>query len=108
MAGSPGCGAAARGDRHGAVGPDGPVRDEEGVAIAAASALDARVSLTYDPSRTDPQRIAARLEAGGYPAGDPAETSAPPPNKSAWATTASRVTTTDPADLSMSGDHRKY
>jgi hypothetical protein len=84
------------------------LRDEEGVAIAAASALDARVSLTYDPSRTDPQRIAARLEAGGYPARDPAETSAPPPNKPAWATMASRVTTTDPADLSMSGDHRKY
>ena len=84
------------------------LRDEEGVAIAAASALYTRVSLTYDPSRTDPQRIAARLEAGGYPAGDPAEASAPPPNKPAWATTASRVTTTDPADLSMSGDHRQY
>ena len=88
------------------------LRDEEGVAVTAASALDARLSLTYDPSRTDPQRIAARLEAAGYPAAGPAgtsaETPAPPSNKPAWARTASRVTTTDPADLSMSGDHRKY
>jgi hypothetical protein len=81
---------------------------EEGVEVAFASALEARVSLAYDPSVTDPRRIAAALEGGGYAVGEPAEAPVPPPNKPAWATAAARVTTTDPADLSMSGDHRQY
>ena len=66
------------------------------------------MSLAYDPAITDPQRIAAALEQGGYRVGEPEETAAPPTDKPAWSAAGVRVTSTDPADLAMSGDHRKY
>ncbi len=80
----------------------------QGVGVVSASALDLRVRLAYDPSQTNPQRIADRLSEGGYPTGEADEPAAPPTSKPEWATAGVRVTTTDPDDLSMSGDHRKY
>jgi len=86
----------------------GLFQEEDGVVVTGASAMDATLQLEYDPVTTDPQRIAARLEQAGYPPGDPREAEAPPQDKPAWATAGVRVTATDPADLAMSGDHRKY
>jgi copper chaperone CopZ len=84
------------------------IQDVDGVAITGASAMDAMVKLEYDPARTGPQKIIARLEEAGYTVGEVADNEAPPTDKPAWATAGVRVTTTDPADLAMSGDHRKY
>jgi copper chaperone CopZ len=86
----------------------GLLRDADGVAVTGASAMDATVRLEYDPDTTDPERIAAELEQAGYPIGRAADAEAPPTDKPAWATAGVRVTATDPADLTMSGDHRKY
>lgn len=85
----------------------------EGITVTGASAMDTTLVLEYDPAQTDPQRIAARLEEAGYPAGrestgEHPEAEPSPTAKPAWATAGVRVTTTDSADLSMSGDHRKY
>ena len=80
----------------------------EGISVTGASAMDATLLLEYDPAKTDPQRIAARLEQAGYPVGDAPDAETPPADKPAWGTAGVRVTETDPADLSMSGDHRKY
>jgi hypothetical protein len=86
----------------------GLFREAEDVRVTAASAMDATLRLEYDPAKTNAQRIAARLEQAGYPAGEAPEAEAPPTDKPAWLTAGVRVTTTDPADLTMSGDHRKY
>jgi hypothetical protein len=83
-------------------------RGEQGVAAVTASALDGSVHLTFDPQHTDAQRLTARLEEAGYGVGEAAPGQAPPTDKPAWASAGVRVTTTNPADLSMSGDHRKY
>lgn len=86
----------------------GVLKDEPGVGAVTASALEKSVRLSFDPALTDPQRIAARLNEQGFATGAPAEAEAPPTDKPAWLTAGVRVTTTDPADLIMSGDHRKY
>jgi hypothetical protein len=82
--------------------------DSEDIQVTGASAMDATLRLEYDPAKTDPQKIAAQLEQAGYPTGDAPDAEAPPTDKPAWATAGVRVTVTDPADLTMSGDHRKY
>jgi copper chaperone CopZ len=84
------------------------LQEEAGVSHTAASSRDAVVRVSYDPAATDPERIATRLREGGYEAAAPTEAAAPPTSKPAWATAGVRVTTTDPTDLSMSGDYRKY
>jgi copper chaperone CopZ len=81
---------------------------EDGLTVTAASARDVSVRVEYDPALADPKHIAAVLEAAGYPPGAPGPASTPPTDKPAWATAGVRVTTTNPADLKMSGDHRKY
>jgi hypothetical protein len=88
------------------------LRGEQGVADVAASALHGTLRLRYDPELTDAGRITARLEDAGYGVGEAPPQSAPQDVKASdgvtgWAT-GLRVVTTDPADLSMSGDHRKY
>jgi hypothetical protein len=83
-------------------------RQDEGIAVGGASAMDATLLLEYDPAKTDPQAIVARLEQAGYPAGEPQAADAPPTDKPAWSTAGVRATATDSADLAMSGDHRKY
>jgi copper chaperone CopZ len=93
---------------HHVIAVRGLFRDAEGIDVTGASAMDATLRLEYDPAKTDPQRIAAQLEQAGYPTGEAAAADAPPTDKPAWATAGVRVTVTDPADLTMSGDHRKY
>jgi hypothetical protein len=93
---------------HHVIAVRGLFHDEEGVDVSGASAMDATLLLEYDPAKTDPQRIVARLEQAGYAIGEHPEPEAPPTDKPAWLTAGVRVTTTDPADLTMSGDHRKY
>ena len=86
----------------------GLLRNEPGVASVTASALEKNVRLSYDPDATSPEQVAARLNAGGYATGAADADEAPPTDKPAWTTAGVRSTTTDPADLAMSGDHRKY
>jgi hypothetical protein len=93
---------------HHVIAVRGLFQAAEDVRVTGASAMDATLRLEYDPAKTDPQRIAAQLGQAGYPAGESPETEAPPTDKPAWLTAGVRVTTTDPADLTMSGDHRKY
>ena len=49
---------------HHVIAVRGLFREVEGVEVSGASAMDATLRLEYDPAKTDPQRIAARLEAG--------------------------------------------
>jgi copper chaperone CopZ len=81
---------------------------EDGLTVTAASARDLSVRIEYDPERADVKHIATVLTAAGYPPGASGPAAAPPTDKPAWATAGVRVTTTNPADLKMSGDHRKY
>ena len=93
---------------HHVIAVRGLFQEAEDVRVTGASAMDATLRLAYDPAKTDPQRIVAKLEQAGYPAGESPAADAPPTDKPAWLTAGVRVTTTDPADLTMSGDHRKY
>jgi hypothetical protein len=93
---------------HHTIAVRGLLRDDAGISGIEASSRDAVVRVTYDPLITDPECIAARLRDGGYATGSPGAGEAPPTSKPAWATAGVRVTTTDPTDLSMSGDYRKY
>jgi copper chaperone CopZ len=93
---------------HHVIAVRGLFREAEGVTVTGASAMDATLRLEYDPAKTDPQHIAAQLEQAGYPTGEAPQAGAPPTDKPAWLTAGVRATVTDPADLTMSGDHRKY
>ena len=93
---------------HHVIAVRGLFHEDDGVEVTGASAMEATLRLEYDPAKTDPQRIGARLEQAGYPAGEQSEAEPPPTDKPAWLTAGVRVTVTDSADLTMSGDHRKY
>jgi copper chaperone CopZ len=80
----------------------------DGVTGVDVSARDHRASVTVDDGTTDLETLTRALSDAGYPPGDADQTEAPPTDKPAWARGGSRTTTTDPADLTMSGDHRKY
>jgi hypothetical protein len=93
---------------HHVIAIRGLFRETGGIEVTGASAMDATLHLEYDPAKTDPQRIAAQLAQAGYSTGEAPDADAPPTDKPAWLTAGVRVTATDPADLTMSGDHRKY
>ncbi len=93
---------------HHVIAVRGLFREVEGVEVLGASAAEVTLRLEYDPAKTDPQGIAARLDEAGYATGEHPEAETPPTDKPAWLTAGVRVTTTDAADLAMSGDHRKY
>jgi copper chaperone CopZ len=93
---------------HHVIAVRGLFKDVEGVEVVGASAMDATLTVDYDPAKTDPQKIAARLQDAGYSSGEAPEPEAPPTDKPAWATAGVRATTTDQTDLAMSGDYRKY
>ena len=84
------------------------LKQDAGISTIVASARDTAVCMDYDASLTSPEQIAALLSTGGYPAGEREAAATPPTDKPAWATAGVRVTATDPTDLIMSGDHRKY
>jgi copper chaperone CopZ len=79
-----------------------------GVSAVSASARDHTVSVSYDSKETDEAALAACLVQSGYEPGDFVAGEAPPTNKPAWKDAGGRVTITNDADLTMSGDHRKY
>jgi copper chaperone CopZ len=80
----------------------------DGIESVVATAADRRARVTFDAGKTSVEAIAAALTEAGYAPGEVEEAADPPTNKPAWATSGMRVTATDPADLAMSGDHRKY
>ena len=84
------------------------LKQDGGVASITASARDTVVQVLYDAAQTNPEQITARLSEAGYPAGQGEAGPLPPTSKPAWATAGVRITATNPIDLVMSGDHRKY
>lgn len=84
------------------------LKQDGGIATISASARDTALQIMYDASQTSPEQIVSRLGEAGYPVGEREASPLPPTNKPAWATAGVRTTTTDPIDLVMSGDHRKY
>jgi copper chaperone CopZ len=93
---------------HHVIAVRGLIQEVDGAVVTEASARDYTLTLEYDPAKTDPQKIAAQLEQAGYTIGEAPDAEAVPTDKPAWATAGVRVTSTDQADLAMSGDHRKY
>jgi copper chaperone CopZ len=79
-----------------------------GVESVHASARDFTVTVVLDPHIVTAKAIAARLTQAGYAAGVAPGAGAEQRSRSEWATSASRMTTTDPVDATMSGDYRKY
>ncbi len=69
---------------HHVIAVRGLFREAEDVQVTGASAMDATLSLEYDPAKTDPQKIAAQLEQAGYTVGEAADAEAPPTDKPAW------------------------
>jgi copper chaperone CopZ len=82
--------------------------DLDGLERLEASAKDRTLTLHFDPSRLDAARVADHLTAAGYPPGEPQAAADTPRAKPEWAVTGVRVTRTNPVDLTMSGDYRKY
>ncbi len=82
------------------------LRDLPGVEQVDASARDLTVRVAFDPVQTGSEAIVEALSTAGYPPGEPADAEAHK-TKEAWSG-GPRVTVTNPADLSMSGDYRKY
>ena len=80
----------------------------EGVETVAASALSHRATVGYDPARATPEEIVAGLAEAGYAAGGEAAAAKVADEPPTWAGNGSRVTMTNPVDLAMSGDYRKY
>jgi excisionase family DNA binding protein len=88
-----------------------------GVADVWASSAWRQVQVTYDPALLSPQDISRALEQAGYPAGEGQfgegeALVAPTPGLStkdpAWDALGARVTETNQADLTMSGEFRRY
>ena len=80
----------------------------DGLERVEASAKDRTLTLLIDPSRLDAARVADHLAAAGYPPGEPEAAHDTPHAKPEWAGAGIRTTRTNPIDLTMSGDHRKY
>ena len=81
----------------------------DGVEEVVASALECRATVVYDSSRITPERLVESLGSAGYRVGDGvAGATSPPDARSSWSGNASRITVTNPVDLAMSGDYRKY
>lgn len=79
-----------------------------GVESVHASARDFTVKVAHDPQAVTATAITARLAEAGYAQGDAPGPGAEQRERSEWATSASRMTMTDPVDAAMSGDYRKY
>ena len=82
--------------------------DLDGLESIEASAKDRTLTLLIDPSRLDAARVTDDLVAAGYPPGEPEVAHDIPRAKPEWAGAGLRITRTNPVDLTMSGDHRKY
>jgi len=83
------------------------LRAMPGVEAVEASALTRQVRVRL-AAGADAATLGAALTAAGYAPGEPGAPQAARKDKPAWSSTALRVTATNPVDLTMSGDHRKY
>jgi excisionase family DNA binding protein len=83
-----------------------------GVSDVWASSAWRQVQVTYDPALLSAQDISQALEQAGYPVGEEEELPAPTAGLSskdpAWDVLGARVTETNQADLTMSGEFRRY
>ena len=82
-----------------------------GVGGVQASSAAFVVKVEFDPSSTSEDAIRRALKAGGYGVDKPLElsqTTDPSRDGSTWYVAVGRVTSTNQADLEMSGDFRKY
>ena len=79
-----------------------------GVKSVEASAKERTVKLLIDPAQVSGAAVTDHLAAAGYPPGEPEAAHDTPQTKPEWAGAGIRVTRTNPVDLKMSGDHRKY
>jgi excisionase family DNA binding protein len=83
-----------------------------GVADVWASSAWRQVQVTYDPALLSAQDISQALDQAGYPVGEDEALPAPTPGLStkdpAWDALGARVTETNQADLTMSGEFRRY
>jgi copper chaperone CopZ len=91
----------------------GAILPIEGIEKLEVSALHHTATVAYDPAKTTSETIVAALSAAGYEVGDvtvdvPAGKVLAADAARAWAASGSRMTATNPVDLAMSGDHRKY
>jgi hypothetical protein len=79
-----------------------------GVGGVEASARDFALRVRFEPAAASADEILARLAAAGYVPGEAPAAGAGERSKPEWATSGSRATTTNPVDVAMSGDYRKY
>ena len=84
----------------------------EGVSEAYVSSAWKQAVITYDPGKTDAAAIEAAVVAAGYPVGE-AELPVLVERESIgrdpqWVKFDTRVSKTNPVDLEMSGEHRRY
>lgn len=81
-----------------------------GVVEVTASAAFKEVIVGYEPSSVSVKDLTAALEEAGYPVQDEKAMSESEVKESdpAWKALGLRVTTTNPTDLEMSGEFRRY
>jgi copper chaperone CopZ len=78
--------------------------------VYASSALK-RVAVSFDPAATSAETIKGALQGAGYGPDDPLQFAQTLQNKedgSFWYNFRPRITETNPLDIEMSGDFRKY
>jgi len=82
-----------------------------GVDSVIASSMYRDVTIDFDPANVSAEELQEAVESAGYPIGVEPDLSglvASHEDSSSWNTKIHRITTTDEADLEMSGDFRKY
>lgn len=81
-----------------------------GVQDVYASSAFKEVAVKFEPDKTTREQIIAALAQAGYPEGEPEVVERTPDHTSdpAWDVLAPRQVTTNPVDLQMSGEFRKY
>jgi len=83
----------------------------EGVQSVVASSGLQRVAVSFDPARVDRAALEKALRKAGYAPGEQwtlPNLPRPKDDDSPWFKTIQRVTSSNPADLDMSGDFRRY
>jgi len=82
-----------------------------GVEDVVASSMYRDITVDFDPEKTSAEALQEAVESAGYPIGvepELADQVLSHEDGSPWNTKIHRITTTDEADLEMSGDFRKY
>lgn len=82
----------------------------DGIDEVHASAAFKEATVTYDPETISDEEIAAQLADAGYPPGedDQPKTLGKREKDPAWEVVDIRITQTNPVDIEMSGEFRRY